>query len=428
MSEQTPASASGTLGLPDAPNLEWLRKQAKQRLKVLRQADSGAKLADAQLDVARRYGFPGWRALKAHVDSLTIDGQLFEAARTGDVGKLRGLLDKHPAKVYVRNQPYEHTLLHVAAHNGRLQAVELLLKRGIDPNTREKGDNTYAMHWAAAAGHLEVVRMLADAGGDVIGDGDDHALQVIGWATGWEGCDDATHRALADFLISRGARHHIYSAMALNDADEVRHVVAEDPSQLERPQSHNENFRLPLHFAVHKKLREIIVLLLELGADPMATDASGYVAAAYATESDIDLQVLEAIRQRAGPTLFTSLGLGDWQAASRIVDADPAMVNKDGVLQLMAKRGNVAAVKWLLDHGAKPNALWNHWGAMVTALHLAALSNHPDVARALLDAGADPTIRDSMHDSDGLGWATFFRRQEIVDQIKSLGRDGSGDI
>jgi len=25
------------------------------------------------------------------------------------------------------------------------------------------------MHWAAAAGHLEVVRRLADAGGDVIG-------------------------------------------------------------------------------------------------------------------------------------------------------------------------------------------------------------------------------------------------------------------
>lgn len=421
MSEQTPASAPGSLTLPDAPNLEWLRKQAKQRLKELRQADSGAKLADAQLDLARRYGFPSWRALKAHVDSLTIDGQLFDAARKGDAATLRALLDAHPDKVYVRNQPYEHTLLHVAAHNGRLEAVDLLLKRGIDPNTREKGDNTYAMHWAAAAGHLDVVRMLADAGGDVVGDGDDHALQVIGWATGWEGCDDATHRVLADFLISRGARHHIYSAMALNDADEVRRVVAEDPSQLERPQSHNENFRLPLHFAVHKKLSAMIALLLELGADPLGTDASGFTAIAYATDPQIDVPVLEAIRQRVGPTLLTSLALNDWESAARILERDASVVEKDGVLHLMAKRGNADAVKWLVERGANPNALWNHWDALVTPLHLATLSGHTDVARELLDAGADSTIRDSMHDSDALGWANFFQRREIVKLIERSG-------
>jgi ankyrin repeat protein len=422
MSEQTPASASGTLALPDTPNLEWLRKQAKQRLKELRQADSDARLADAQLDLARRYGFPSWRALKGHVDSLTVDGQLFEAAQTGDVSKLRALLDAHPAKLYVRNQPYGHTLLHIAAHNGRLEVVELLLKRGIDPNTREKGDNTYAMHWAAAAGHLDVVRVLADAGGDVVGDGDDHALQVIGWATGWEGCDDATHRALADFLISRGAQHHIYSAMALNDAEEVRRVVANDPSQLARPQSHNEDFRLPLHFAVHKKLRGMIVLLLELGADPLGTDASGFTAAAYATDPEIDVPVLEAIRQRVGPTLLTSFGLGDWESAARILERDPSAVEKDGLLHLMAKRGNAAAVKWLLERGVNPSALWNHWGALVTPLHLATLANHPDVARELLDAGADSTIRDSMHDSDALGWANFFQRREIVALIERSGR------
>ena len=421
MSDQTSGSAS-VRALPDAPSLEWLRKQAKRHLSELRRTRPDAKLADAQLDLARSYGFQSWRALKSHVDSLTIDGQLFEAAKAGDVDKLRSLLDAHPDKLYVRNRPYEHTILHLAAFHGHADAVDFLLARGIDPNTREKGDNTYPMHWAAAAGHLDIVRKLADAGGDVVGDGDDHALQVIGWATGWDGCNDATHRAIADFLVSRGAHHHIYSAMALNDADEVRRVVAADPAQLKRPQSHNEDFRLPLHFAVHKKLRDMIALLLELGADPMATDASGNTAPAYATEPDVDLEILEAMRRRGGPTLFTSLGLGDWQSASRIVDADPTALSKDGVLHLMAKRGNATAVKWLLDHGANPNALWNHWGAMVTPLHLAALSNHPDVARVLLDAGADPTIRDSMHDSDGLGWATFFRRHEIVDLINRSGR------
>jgi len=349
--------------------------------------------------------------------SESVEGQLFAAARYGDTGKLRALLDKQPDKLNARNQPYEHTLLHVAAQNGRLDVVDLLIDRGLDPNAREKGDNTYPMHWAAAAGHLDVVRRLADAGGDVIGDGDDHALQVIGWATGWEGCDDTVHREIAEFLISRGARHHIYSAMSINDADEVRRIVERDPAQIRRPQSHNEDLRLPLHFAVHRKLREMIPLLLELGADPLATDASGFTPIAYATEPDIDTAILQAINECIGPTLIVAVALHDWAAASMLVERAPSTVNADGVLHLMAKRGNVAAVKWLLEHGADPNEQWSHWGARLTPLHLAVLSGHVDVARVLLEAGADHTIRDSMHDSDARGWATFLSRQEIVDLI-----------
>jgi len=129
---------------------------------------------------------------------LTLDNQLFDAARNGDVASLTTLLDAYPDKLHARARPYEWTLLHAAAHNGHLSAVDLLLTRGLDVNTREKGDNTYAMHWAAAGGHVEVVRRLADAGGDVVGHGDDHELEVIGWATCWEGCGDAAHRAVVD--------------------------------------------------------------------------------------------------------------------------------------------------------------------------------------------------------------------------------------
>ena len=417
MSEETHQSASALSPLPDAPNLEWLRKQAKHRLAELRKTSRDAKLSDAQFALAKQYGFPSWRALKSHVDSLTIDGQLFDAARKGDVDKLKSLLDAHPDKLYARNRPYEHTLLHLAAQNGHLAAVDFLLELGIDPNTREKGDNTYAMHWAAAAGHLDVVRRLADAGGDVVGEGDDHALGMIGWATGWDGCDDATHRGIANFLISRGARHNIYSAMAINDDNEVRRIVAADPRELERTQSHNEDFRRPLHFAVHKQLHRTVSLLLELGSDPLGTDASGNTAVAYAMSTEIARPVLEAIRARVGPTLLTSVALGDWDNAARLVREDPRAVERDGILHLMSKSNNVAAVKWLLDHGANPAARWDHWGAVVTPLHLAALAGHPDVARVLLDAGADPTIHDTQHDSDALGWAEFFRRLDIVEMI-----------
>jgi ankyrin repeat protein len=76
-------------------------------------------------------------------------------------------------------------------------------------------------------------------------------------------------------------------------------------------------------------------------------------------------------------------------------------------------------VKWLLDHGADPNAHWAHWDAEVTPLHLAVLGGHPAIVRLLLSAGADPRIRDSKHDSDAIGWADFFGRQEIVRMLKA---------
>ena len=61
------------------------------------------------------------------------------------------------------------------------------------------------MHWAAANGHLGVVRRLVDAGGDVVGRGDDHALEVIGWATCWDQCHDAV-AAAADCSRCQPAR------------------------------------------------------------------------------------------------------------------------------------------------------------------------------------------------------------------------------
>src|SRR5688572_6799992 len=174
---------------------------------------------------ARRCGNSGHRGASRAIDRIEYavaavmlgpDDPLLDAAQRGDVDQLSALLDDHPDKLHARATPYEWSLLHFAAQKGHVGVVDLLLRRGLDVNTREKGDNTYAMHWAAASGHLDVVRRLADAGGDVIGHGDDHQLEVIGWGTGWDGCDDATHRAIADFLVSRGARHHIYSAIALN--------------------------------------------------------------------------------------------------------------------------------------------------------------------------------------------------------------------
>src|SRR5882724_5325803 len=83
--------------LPSRPNLEQLKNQAKDLLKSHRSGDSDAvqrirefhprltsasegdirattlSLSDAQLVVAREYGFDSWPNLKEHVDSDTLE-------------------------------------------------------------------------------------------------------------------------------------------------------------------------------------------------------------------------------------------------------------------------------------------------------------------------------------------------------------------
>lgn len=56
--------------LPARPNLEHLKKQAKDLLSELQRRNPGLQLADAQHALAREYGFPSWPKLKAHVELL----------------------------------------------------------------------------------------------------------------------------------------------------------------------------------------------------------------------------------------------------------------------------------------------------------------------------------------------------------------------
>src|SRR4249919_1973402 len=116
------------------------------------------------------------------------------------------------------------TPLHAAAQSGDVDAVRRLLADGADPNAREAGDNTTPLHWAAAAKHVEAVRALLDAGADVHGLGDVHELDVIGWATVFSK-PGVSPSDTVSLLVERGARHHVFSAIALGDLDLIRRVV-----------------------------------------------------------------------------------------------------------------------------------------------------------------------------------------------------------
>jgi ankyrin repeat protein len=310
--------------LPERPSLEYLKKLAKDRLQELRKTDPGAKLATALFAVARDHGFSSWRALKAEVERR-LQGDVtafFEASANGDVAALRTLLANNPNLARVANPAAPHegwTGLHSAAKGGHADAAGVLLDHGADPNAREAGDNTYPLHWAAAHGHVPTVRALLDAGGDVHGIGDVHELDVIGWATFYHAPGDdpeqmnPSRQDLVSLLVDRGARHHIFSAMSVGDLNLIQALVEENPAALDRRMSRFEHRLTPLHFAISRKRYAILDLLIELGADLEAVDASGQTALAVAMLRG-DREAMRRLRD-AGATPPPTIAEPDFQAS-----------------------------------------------------------------------------------------------------------------
>jgi ankyrin repeat protein len=216
-----------SLNLPERASFEYLRKLAKERLAFLRTRHPDAKLADAQLAIAREYGFPSWRALKAEMDLRRAPhvADFLRACGAGDAAAVRELLQRQPGLARER-LPGGTTALHAAARHP--EVVRLLIEHDADVNARDVGDNATPLHFAAANRVVESVRLLLDAGADVHGSGDVHNGDVIGWAAA-EG-----NEAVIELLLERGARHHIFSAMALRDQDLVQKLVEDDPDSLLR--------------------------------------------------------------------------------------------------------------------------------------------------------------------------------------------------
>jgi hypothetical protein len=81
--------------LPPFPNLEHLKGQAKDVLRVVRRRNPRWKLALAQHAVARGYGFTSWPELKTHIESLRLHSPASPIRRRGTDGE-RADCGEHP--------------------------------------------------------------------------------------------------------------------------------------------------------------------------------------------------------------------------------------------------------------------------------------------------------------------------------------------
>ena len=481
--------------LPANPNLDWLKKAAKQRVAQLRAGQPDARLHQAQLALAHDHGFASWRALKAHVDRISPAprdrDRVFEAARAGDVetvrrafasgfdpatidadgrtvhqiakqeghealeilardlqgGKtrpddemraiqdimraaqsgdlvvLRAGLDTHPEWIDALGCGFEKaTALHLAVLRNQHAATRLLIDRGADLDRRDFPDNAAPLHFAAAHGDLETMRLLVEAGADIDGNGDDHGVGVLGWAT----CFGEVREEVAAYLLAHGAKLNLWTAIALDRADELSAMIAADRALLSARMTRNQHRRTPLHHAAFKNRPRIVRLLLEFGADPNARDATGATALTTASEVGADPAIAAALAA-AGlkPDLLTLVNSGRYDEAEAMLREDPARIGPDGAdtiaLHVAVSKRNIPTIRWLLAHGIDVNAKRKMWDLNHTALHMTVESGAIEIARLLLEAGADPNVRDDRHHATALGWADFFGREEMAELIRGKG-------
>lgn len=354
--------------LPQRPSLEWLRKAAKQRLKVLRAENETARLSDAQFALARDYGFESWRKLKQHVDrstpvAATGAGDFLQLVGTRRLDEVRAMLAAEPGIV---NEIGPHPFW---------------------------GGRPQALHVAIETKQWDMIEVLLNAGADVNGSNDAYDL----WSPLMLAIKGDSAKVVTE-LLGRGARVGLAEGLLMADDSAVERQL---DAITELPVAPNGgsflNFaRTPL----------AIDRLIEKGASMERQDHWGTApieALSGLGEAGAPLvQHLVARGLTAAPEQYARIG--DRKSLDALFAANPARVLADLVVMAAVSSGHHALVEWLLERGASVDA---RAGAPTrhTALHAAAWNGDLRMVRLLVKAGADSTLLDEEHRTTALHWA-----------------------
>jgi ankyrin repeat protein len=302
------------------PDLEQLKRQAKELLNgFLAGAPEAVKevnvhfhsadaatfsLHDAQLSLARAYGFESWPKLKACVEGVNAK-RLVEAVRADDVAQVEAMLKARPELANTEMDNFQ--AIHYAVFNRSREMVRLLMRHGADARygVYPHGDATNPLTIALERGYEEIAAVireeerrrqqakgvmpsdqaaieelirairsgdsdraiaLADANPPLVNRAIYAGLTPLDLAAQARGVHAGARKefeSLAAALLQRGASMTARAAVALGDAEWVRARYAE--GSLPGPLNAIGGL---LTIAVIHDRPEMLALLLDLGFDP----------------------------------------------------------------------------------------------------------------------------------------------------------------
>ncbi|MEM9470693.1 MAG: ankyrin repeat domain-containing protein [Pseudomonadota bacterium] len=471
--------------LPASPSLENLKKRAKALVKSARAKDpdtleligpyfgdpNAIALQQAQLVLAREYGFSSWAKLKAYIESAAPGSETGEqlanrfldlvtviyhnipdlgparfaqasdllaghpdirrenihtAAAIGDVAQLDRWLDADPGLLERKGGPFQWPPLMYAAY-ARLPGVSTLaaglrlLERGADPNAYHMWGGQY--------------RFTALTG--VFGEGEGGPVtqpehpDMIPFA-----------RALLEAGADPNDSQAAYNRCFTPDNTCLELLLAYGLAPDDRNNWTDEDGRphpaQTMHFqlmqAIHRGFLERVSLLIDHGVDLERPDDSydNRTKGKTPLQAALLLGAFEiADRLRAagarepdlsGADAFAVACMqGDTDTAREMLVADPALRNGLREREMLCdavKLGNHGALATMIALALELNSADGR-----TPLHEAALQGDIEAVQMLLDAGADATIRDPYHDAPPIGWAQHAGKTEAVQLLEGAAMD-----
>ncbi len=278
-----------------------------------------------------------------------------------------------------------------AAKNKDWEAVGSLLHENLDVNAPH-ADGATALHWAAHWSDLETLERLITAGANVNAEND------LGATPLWVACANR-HTGIVRRLLEAGSNPN----MGLRSGETLlmRCTHTGDPAAVRALLAHGADVRAmepsrgqtALMWAAANRHPDVTRVLLEHGAAVEARTTN--VRQLRGTGERSTTSPAGATYFEAGgftPLLFAARH-GDVGSARLLLDAGTDVNDKaaDGnsALVVAAMSGHGQLAEFLLDRGANPNAS----GAGYGALHAAVLRPNPALVRALLANGANPNAQ-----------------------------------
>lgn len=460
--------------LPEQPDFEELEKQAEELLRRQRETNAAATLEGAQLQLAREYGLPDWKALRNNVDwrntrfstarehvvpyflhavyghqedppkpevaARTLAGHpgfvqddLFLACASGDERILReaiaadpGIVHRTPSgwrcpgcKQMIAMPPLvavtHSTLLRLPEYRDRLRrCARILLDAGTDPNQfYTEGDHPLsALYGAAGKNHdPEITRMLLDAGANP-NDGESlyHSIETL---------DPTCTRLLLEAGADVAQGNAIAHQLDKDDVDGLRLILqyakgVDDASFL---------------WAIRRsRSRQHVELLLNAGANPRAKTKDGISAYRYALQfglSDV-AELLESVGAGEELTVeehfVAACARADKVEARRILAEHPGIFGRLNQVQLkqlpdLMEARNLPAVRLMVELGWPIAVQGGDWKA--TPLNLAVYQGDPEMTRFLLEHGASWSEQHGFGDNANgtLSWASRNQPPESGDWV-----------
>ena len=403
--------------LPVRPDLEQLKHQAKDLLRAIRRGDAdaiaelrelhptppdaaSAKLADAQLVLARSYGATSWTRL---VQSVTLS----EALWTGNAQEVRASITAHPqllnTSVRIRKGNWGNPMSY-AATRGHTQIVQMLHDMGAK-------DHEYAMGRAMLLGHTDTAMLLHGLMGtpplpaDALG-GPAYTLNAegtrIAFALGARVVlGDGTQRAPVDVVLETDSRD-----------PEAKHAI------LAMYEANGYRFPDTAPMAVHRG--RIDLLDAHLARNPLLLTRTFAHEEIYpsALGCHDEVQATHGTPLKGGTLLhmavdFDELAVAEWLVARGMPVDTPATIDEHGWgghtalfatvvsqpafwINHQERAPSAPFTALLLAHGANPNARANLWKQL-----------HP---------GYGAEARHDYRDVTPLGWGERFHRSVFVNR------------